>query len=337
MSETLRAPFPWFGGKSSVADLVWWRFGDVPNYVEPFFGSGAVLLGRPGHHRSRCETVNDKDGYIANFWRAVQHQPEEVAAWADQPVNENDLHSRHAWLVGQTESLVPKLEGDPDFYDAKIAGWWVWGICCWIGHGWCSGKGPWSCVGGKLVHLGNAGRGVNRQLVHLGNAGRGVNRQRVLITNDGVACTRLSGAIVEWFGALCSRLRLVRVCCGDWQRVCGPTPTVHQGLTGVFLDPPYSFAGRADCYNVDDRAVGVEAGQWAAEHGSNPKLRIALCGYEGDWEPPAGWSCVAWKPCGGYGSQSRSANDNARKERIWFSPHCLPASQKGLFDDGPEN
>ena len=41
----LRAPFPWFGGKSRVAPLVWDRFGDVPNYVEPFFGSGAVLLG----------------------------------------------------------------------------------------------------------------------------------------------------------------------------------------------------------------------------------------------------------------------------------------------------
>lgn len=43
----LKAPFPWFGGKSKIANEVWRRFGDVPNYVEPFFGSGAVLLGRP--------------------------------------------------------------------------------------------------------------------------------------------------------------------------------------------------------------------------------------------------------------------------------------------------
>ena len=40
-----KAPFPWFGGKSRVAHIVWDRFGNVPNYVEPFFGSGAVLLG----------------------------------------------------------------------------------------------------------------------------------------------------------------------------------------------------------------------------------------------------------------------------------------------------
>lgn len=43
----MNAPFPYFGGKSRVADLVWSRFGDVKNYVEPFCGSCAVLLKRP--------------------------------------------------------------------------------------------------------------------------------------------------------------------------------------------------------------------------------------------------------------------------------------------------
>lgn len=41
--EILKAPFPWFGGKSRVAPQVWERFGDVDNYVEPFAGSLAVL------------------------------------------------------------------------------------------------------------------------------------------------------------------------------------------------------------------------------------------------------------------------------------------------------
>ena len=30
----LKAPFPWFGGKSRVAHLVWPALGDVSNYVE---------------------------------------------------------------------------------------------------------------------------------------------------------------------------------------------------------------------------------------------------------------------------------------------------------------
>jgi len=131
MSGRLQAPFPWFGGKSRVASLVWSRFGDVPNFCEPFFGSGAVLLGRP--HAPGIETANDKDAFLTNFWRALQHDPEAVATWADWPVVESDLHARHSWLRAQQPTFVPRMEGDPDFYDAKIAGWWVWGMACWIG------------------------------------------------------------------------------------------------------------------------------------------------------------------------------------------------------------
>ena len=29
------------------------------------------------------------------------------------------------------------MVADPDDFDAKIAGWWVWGQSSWIGHGWC--------------------------------------------------------------------------------------------------------------------------------------------------------------------------------------------------------
>lgn len=117
--EKLKAPFPWFGGKSKVSTIVWERFGNVPNYVEPFFGSGAILLGRPGS--PGIETINDKDGFVSNFWRSVVYAPEETAQWADWPVNENDLHARHIWLVQRRDELVSKLEGDPDYYDAKIA------------------------------------------------------------------------------------------------------------------------------------------------------------------------------------------------------------------------
>lgn len=83
MPEPLKAPFPYFGGKSRIAHIVWERFGDVPNYVEPFAGSLAVLLSRP--HEPRIETVNDKDCYVANFWRALKNDPETVAHWADWP------------------------------------------------------------------------------------------------------------------------------------------------------------------------------------------------------------------------------------------------------------
>ncbi len=333
VSEPLTAPFPWFGGKRSVADLVWQRFGAVVNYVEPFFGSGAVLLGRPLPFNG-SETVNDRDGFVANFWRALAADPAAVARHADWPVNENDLHARHIWLVGRRETLTARLEGDPEFYDAKIAGWWVWGICCWIGGGWCSGDGAWRVNdSGQLVHLGDAGRGVHRQLVHLGrgmgvhrkrvhlrHVGQGVHRQRVHLGDAG----RGESGLVAWMHALSDRLRRVRVCCGDWTRVCGPTPTVMQGLTAVLLDPPYSDDERArGIYAQDDGSVATAVRAWALAWGDDPRMRIALCGYQGEHAMPETWEAVSWKARGGYGSQGDGrGRENASREMIWFSPHC---------------
>jgi len=141
-----------------VAHLVWDRIGNVPNYVEPFFGSGAVLLERPWP--AETESVNDLDCMVANFWRALQHEPDAVAGYADNPVNEADQHARHLWLCS-AEEFRERMKTEPEYYDAKVAGWWVWGQCIWIGAGWCARQ---------LPHLGDAGKGLNRQRPHLGNA-----------------------------------------------------------------------------------------------------------------------------------------------------------------------
>jgi DNA adenine methylase len=338
----LKAPFPWFGGKSRVADIVWERFGDVPNYIEPFFGSGAVLLGRdsdPG-----TETINDLDCMVANFWRALKNDPEAVAWYADSPVNEADQHARHLWLCSQ-EEFREQMKVDPEYYDAKIAGWWVWGQCIWIGSGWCSVQ---------LPHLGNAGRGVNRQRPHLGNAGTGVhrklphlgdagedqcsplNQKRPHLGNAGTGINRtVQSPLLDYMQRLAERLRKVRVCCGDWERICGPSVTFKHGITGVFLDPPYAdTAGRQDdLYASDSSDVAHDVRRWAIENGSNSELRIALCGYDGEHDMPDNWECVAWKSRGGYGSQGDgTGRDNADRERIWFSPHCRQGNQRGLFE-----
>jgi hypothetical protein len=304
----LKAPFPWFGGKSRVGDLVWRHFGEVKNYVEPFFGSGAVLLGAP--RISSRETVNDKDGFVANFWRATQSAPLEVAHHCNWPVNENDLHARHLYLVNQREDLSSRLEGDPDFFDAKIAGWWVWGICAWIGPGWCSEKGPWKAnAEGRLLKIGKASpeKGVLRKLPDLGNAGRGVHRKL---------------PVERWFTDLHNRLRRVRVCCGDWKRVVSYSVVETHGTSGVFLDPPYAdTASRGPhIYAVDSLSVAHDVREWAIEKGNNPLIRIALCGYEGEHEMPSSWKKVDGRANRGY---AKASNQNRRKERIWFSPGCL--------------
>lgn len=392
----LRAPFPWFGGKSRVADVVWRAFGpDVNNYVEPFAGSLAVLLARPGG-AGKIETVNDRDRYIANFWRAVTADPRAVAEHADWPVNEADMHARHRWLVDQLPMLREKMHVDPGFYDVQIAGWWVWGICMWIGGGWCAEpnnhKHPKLDGIGKGVHS-DKGHRRGRDRVgeadrpNLAGAGRGVHsgagrsrasrsRQRAILKGDttglgvhsqqlpklhvyegcdamgGVHAPRLAGLpslgndrgilgvaappCEEWFRQLQARLRRVRVACGDWKRVLGPSVLGKGKNVGgrrpcaVFLDPPYSHEFRdPGLYSEDDGKVAELARKWALEHGDDPELRIALCGYAGEHDMP-GWREVEWKAARGYAAED---NDNRELERIWFSPHCLDVDrQLGLFE-----
>ena len=71
-SRELRAPFPWFGGKSRAAHLVWPRFGDVRTYVEPFYGSGAILLAREVELYRR--STAGKSMTLRRFYRVADAQ-----------------------------------------------------------------------------------------------------------------------------------------------------------------------------------------------------------------------------------------------------------------------
>jgi hypothetical protein len=438
--QKLKAPFPAFGGKSAVASLVWDRLGDPANFIEPFFNSGAVLLLRP--HEPKIETVNDIDCYIANFWRATSQAPDEVARHADWPVSECDLHSRHRWLVLSDDAAAfrQRMRTDPDYFDARVAGWWVWGACAWIGSGWCTDpdrpvNGPAGGSGDRSVILGGGegqqGHGIHakgwalakkvpagqrpltgvhakrprahresgsgkggilpgvhgdlgQQVPLIGDSGRGghhgpdeLMQQLPMLTGDsgasgrGVHARGLSDThrpqladaysrgrgvngndaagtceqrltwLTDWFRCLRDRFRTVRVCCGDWLRVCdSESVTTRLGLTGIFFDPPYGkAAGRnMSLYAHDSGTVAADVRAYCLERGADPSMRIALCGYVGEGHEVLernGWTVEAWKANGGYGNVGKKGdpkgNGNARKERIWFSPFCLKAPD--LFAD----
>ena len=302
IAGTLAAPFPYFGGKSLACETVWAAFGAVDNYVEPFCGSAAMLLGAPDGKRT--ETINDADGFVANFWRAVAADAEAVAEAADWPTNEADLFARHSWLVRQRDGMLERLQADPAWFDAKVAGWWCWGACNWIGSGWCSGTGPWVHDGERLVDA--------RKLPHLGDAGRG------------------RGAYIrQWFGLLQARMRDVRVACGDWRRVLTPSVTTRHGLTSVFLDPPYT-KGAMD-YGAGGMGLGIadDVRAWCLKNGADPMLRIVLCGHAGEHDEllAAGWSVREWTARKGY-AVTEEAVENSASETLWCSPHCVPERQK---------
>jgi site-specific DNA-adenine methylase len=299
----LKSPYPWFGGKSRIASVVWQRFGRVRNYCEPFFGSGAVLLQRPTPFDG-VETINDKDGYVANFWRALQAEPDAVARHADWPINENDLHARNAWLADHRGSMQERLESDPRWYDVEAAGWWAWGLGCWIGGGWALLKHR------RRPQLMHGGQGLHRTSVHDNRA---------------------------YLHSLSDRLRRVRVCCGDWSRVVTDATTIDShDRTAVFLDPPYSAESNRDesIYSVEDLSIAHATRDWCLSKGGDPRWRIALCGFEGEHDglEAVGWDVFAWATQGGM-AKGRDAGGltNARRERVWFSPHCLESDSMPLF------
>lgn len=338
----LAAPFPYFGGKSGAAKTVWEAFGSIANYVEPFAGSAAMLLGAP--EGKRVETINDADGFVSNFWRAISQDPQAVAHHADYPVNECDLFSRHSWLVRQTATLTERLHADPEWFDAKIAGWWCWGLVNWIGSGWCQGVGPWVHDGEKIVclkrgednkkqgvwrqsaHLSDGGQGINRQLPHLSDAGRGINRTTTMTRRD---------FILQWFCLLHERLRDVRVACGDWSRVVKETVTTRHGLTGVFLDPPYTKGAMDYAVGGVGGALADDVRAWCLANGNNPQLRIVLCGHAGEHDEllSHGWHIRTWKSKygGGYASLNEARLNNL-SETLWCNPHCVPVVDVGNFN-----
>jgi hypothetical protein len=325
----LKAPFPWFGGKSRAAAEVCAALGDVDTYCEPFAGSLAVLLQRQAVSH---EVVNDADGWLVNFWRAMAAAPDDVAEWCNWPVSELDLTARHVWLLNKGPQLKATMEADPHAYDAKAAGWWVWGICNWIQGGWCCGTGPWQVSqtpeGPRLVNRKMpdlfAAKGVKRQMPVLGTA-NGVNRQMpVLGTANGVK---------RWFERLAARLRGVKVLCGDFERVLGDSAlrvnVTSCGIAGVLLDPPYPAGKQQSAVYAGCPGSSSEpwnrALAWAVENGNRDRLRIIVCGYEGMWSPPAGWTVRLWDNVAGY---KRGAGQ--RQEVLWCSPHCVEPDKRQL-------
>ena len=329
----MKAPFPYFGGKSSVAADVWARLGTPAQYIEPFCGSAAMLLA--ARAPASLEVVGDANGFIANFWRAVKYQPGRVAEWADYPVSHIDLGARHIWLMGRRDFLNDALQDAEWPGCAQTAGWWLYGQCAWIGSGWCdwSATPEWASrplgqvphvsdagMGvqaiGKVPHVSDAGRGVQAigKVPHVSDAGRG---ETALLTSQGRAAW-------VWLHELADRLGRVRVIHGAWDRCLNH----HFGgdNTAVFLDPPYRAYEKL--YGVATPVADAVA-DWARDHAH---LRVALCGHAGDYDLP-GRDAVPWSR----GRLTYGGGKTKDSECIWYSPACIPAvrAQADLFAATP--
>jgi DNA adenine methylase len=64
------------GSKWSMAEWIIRHMPPHTTYLEPFFGSGAVLFNKAP---VLLETINDLDGDVVNLFRVIRDQPEELA------------------------------------------------------------------------------------------------------------------------------------------------------------------------------------------------------------------------------------------------------------------
>ena len=348
-----KAPFPWFGGKSKAAPLVWSLLGDVEHYVEPFAGSLAVLLNRPHTPNTGCaETVNDLDGLIVNAWRAIQWHPEETAAHASWPVSELDKMAREIALVRWREDgLAAKLGGTAEWCDPKMAGWWLWGVCVSIMP--FGGAGPWTADNtGRLRKIdrkveGKSEQGVSGSICNIAND-RGhltpAAWEQGVAAENGEYHPHTMPEVIRWFQWLSARLRHVRILYGDWSRLVtdGASKTLAvragAGPVGLFLDPPYADTAdrKNGVYATDDLTVAHDVRQWCIRNGADSERRIVFACYESEHGTALaehGWTEHEWHTTGFTGSGGQFSGQQHR-ERLWASPHCLNPNTQPAHTQG---
>ena len=88
------------GAKWSLAHWIIDHFPPHHSYLEPFFGSGAVLFTK---ERSAIETVNDRDGEVVNLFDWIRKDPDrlaEVIYWTPYARDAYDM----AWEKRDTET-----------------------------------------------------------------------------------------------------------------------------------------------------------------------------------------------------------------------------------------
>ena len=117
----MRAAFHYLGSKQRMVPTLRRLLPDkVDFYIEPFFGSGAVLFSR---QPSPSEAVNDIDGRIVNFFRVLRERPDELVEvlrltpWARdewEACNESTddpLEAARRWFVLSWQSRISSGSG----------------------------------------------------------------------------------------------------------------------------------------------------------------------------------------------------------------------------------
>ncbi|MER1998823.1 MAG: DNA adenine methylase [Lysinibacillus sp.] len=91
------------GSKWNMASWIISQMPEHEIYLEPFFGSGAVLFNKPS---ARIETVNDIDSNIVNLFKVIREQPQAlVQAVEYTPYSRQEYYHAYEALEGDLSEL----------------------------------------------------------------------------------------------------------------------------------------------------------------------------------------------------------------------------------------
>lgn len=116
MNSVLKYP----GSKWKIAPWILSYFPAHHSYLEPFFGSGAVLFSKS---RSHIETVNDLDGEVVNLFECLKSDPERLARYIYLTPYSRDVYNR---------AFSKEIPAEPFARAVRMI------IRCNMGHGFCT-------------------------------------------------------------------------------------------------------------------------------------------------------------------------------------------------------
>lgn len=317
--------YPNWGNKKDIADVVWRKFGKVDVFIDPFAGSNSIALGNPHYKYLKREILNDHNGYMINFWRSIKYDFERVAFHMDFPSSHIQLIAIYKMLRTRFDDLPELLRSDPFYYDPICAGLWCYLMCETIDIG-------------RDLHVGKKGYG---SIPNIGSTkGSQVRRAPTLHNANQDNEWKFNGERLHgWYKMLSDRFRAANILCKDWTdlyslSLLGQTSKMSdRHKTAIFFDPPYGTENmEANKYIDDSKDIAGKVYELALELGENDRNRVALAGYENDYDMPDSWEKVVWKT-----AQNRYKVGMdipySRTECVWFSPHCIRVEQSSFFGD----
>lgn len=144
--EPVRCPFVWPGGKSKCVDKIVPHLPTRDTYVEPFGGSGAVLLSK---RPSTLDVYNDRYTGVVAFYQCIR-DPQKFEQLMERL--HLSIHSREDWVFSKEtwEQCTDDVERAARWYsmiEYSFGG---------IGRNWGKNLGPKSSVArkvGRKLHL----------------------------------------------------------------------------------------------------------------------------------------------------------------------------------------